>query len=312
MDTGKVYLIPVCWDKSYYPSGERFDKTTISKGKFKISGLCPYPSMFFLCAEVDSVPIYISDYFIVDFGAQRITCDKDSIREIPKIENKWMSELKNDYLPAVGMEQTGQKSEVFLNYAKSHPKSFVILWKLVEVMINRGYEPVLDSAYQSLSDSIKSTFTAKVLADKMTTMRTLAIGASFPDLTLLDSNMNKAKIYSSIRHGKYTLVDFWYSHCGPCLREFEELKKIYEENSPYGFTIAGISIDDRKSIEDWKRVIREHNLSWNQYLDIGGNQVSDLSIEGFPALFLLDGQGKIIQRDPDLKSLTLFLKKNLH
>lgn len=309
IDTGKAYLIPVSWDKSYYPTEKMFDKTTISKGKFTISGLCPQPSMFLLCVEVGSVPIYISDYFIVDIGVQNITCNVDSIREIPKIENKYMNELKNDYLTSFGATE---RREVFLNYAKAHPGSFIILWELIDELTNRGYEPVLDSAYHSLSVSVKETFAGKVLANKMATMRTLAIGASFPELRLLDTNMNNVKIHFSTPNVKYILVDFWYSHCGPCLSEFEELKKIYRENKSYGFTIAGISTDDRKSIQDWKKVIQEYKLPWTQYLDIGGYQASDLLIKLFPQKFLLDSQGKILKRDPDLKSLTLFLKENIH
>jgi len=311
IDTGKAYLMPVSSDSSYYPTEKIFDKTTISKGRFVIQGLCPHPSMFLLYVEVDSVLKYISDYFIVDPGVQNITCNVDSLREIPKIGNKYMDELKNEYLPSFDKIKT-ERSEFFLNYARAHPKSFIILWELINELTGRGYEPALDSAYHSLSVALRSSFAGKVLASKMPTMRKLAVGASFPELSLLDTNMNKVRIDLSSPHVKYVLVDFWHSHCAPCLSEFEELKKIYKENETYGFAIAGVSVDGKKFIQDWKRVIQEYQLPWTQYLDLGGYQAYNLLIKAVPEMFLLDSRGKILKRDPDLKSLALFLKQNIH
>jgi len=299
IDTGKAYLVPVSYDSSYYPIGTVFHRTAISKGKFVISGPCPQPSMFMLCVEVDSLPIYISDYFIVDTGVQDITCNVDSVREIPGIANKYMDELKSE------------RGESLLNYARAHPKSFVVLWELIGKLIGRGYEPVLDSTYNSLADGIRNSYAGKVLANEMATMRRFAVGASFPELALLDTSMSNAEVDLSSRHVKYVLVDFWDSHCGPCISAFGELKKIYQENEPYGFTIVAVSTDEKKYIQNWKRVIREYQLPWPQYLDMGG-QASSLFVKLLPTTFLLDSQGKIVKRDPDLKSLSLFLKEHIH
>jgi peroxiredoxin len=317
IDTGKAYLLAVSGDTSYYPTERIFDKTTISKGEFVIQGLCPQPSMFLLCVEVESVPKYKSDYFIVAPGAQNITCNVDSIWEIPKIGNKYTDELKNEYLPAFEVARgkakpENERSRFFFNYASVHPTSVIILWELINELTSKGYEPVLDSAYHSLSVAIRSSFAGKALASKMATMRRLAVGASFPELSLLDTNMNNVKIDFSSRQVKYVLVDFWYSHCGPCLSEFEELKKIYKQYEPYGFAIAGVSVDGKKFIQDWKKVIQDYKLPWPQYLDMGGYQASNLMIRAFPQKFLLDSQGKILKRDPDLKSLSSFLKENIH
>ena len=288
IDTGEAYLLPVSNDSSYYPTKKMFDKTTISKGKFVISGPCPQPSMFMIRVDVDSVGKYVSDYFIVKPGIQDITCNVDSIREIPGITNKYMDGLKS-----------------------KRGEPYVILWELIEKLIGRGYEPELDSAYHSLPVTIRSSFAGKVFAKEMATMRRFAVGTSFPELALLDTNLNKVKIVVPSHRLKYILIDFWYSHCGPCLREFEELKKIYKVYEPYGFAVAAVSTDDKKSIQDWKRVIRERQLPWPQYLDMGGGQASRLLIKGFPTTFLLDSHGRIVKRDLDLKSLNLFLQTHI-
>ncbi|MBS1601703.1 MAG: TlpA family protein disulfide reductase [Bacteroidetes bacterium] len=310
IDMGRAYLVPVSYDSSYYPTEAVFHKTMISKGKFTIRGLCSQPSMFGLCIAADSVPIYISNYFIVNSGIQDITCNIDSIREIPGIGNKYMGEFRN-FETAQEKRET-ERSQFLLNYARAHRESFIVLWEMIEKLTGGGYDPLLDSAYHSLSVPVRSSFAGKVLAKKMATMRRFGVGAPFPELALLDTNLNKVKIDLFSRHSKYALVDFWYSHCGPCLREFEELKKLYKENEPFGLAVAAVSTDDKKSVQDWKRVIREYRLPWPQYLDMGGHQASGLLIRAFPTTFLLDSQGKIVKRDPDLKSLSLFLEEHIH
>ena len=287
IDTGTVYLVPVSYDSSYYPTAEVFRKTAISKGRFVIPGPSPLPSMFMIRVDVDSVPKYISDYFIVDTGVHDITCNVDSIGEIPGITNKYMDGFK------------GKRGE-----------SYVVLWELIEKLIARGYEPELDSAYHSLSVAVRNSFPGKVFAKNMATIRRFAVGGSIPELALLDTNMNSVKAGFSSPRSKYVLVDFWNSHCGPCIGEFKELERIYKEYEPHGFALIAVSIDEKKYIQDWKRVIREHRLPWPQYLDMGG-QASRLFVKLLPTMFLLDSQGKIVKRDPDLKSLSLFLKEHI-
>ncbi|WP_431210009.1 TlpA family protein disulfide reductase [Puia sp. P3] len=260
--------MPVSAESSYYPAGTAFRRATISKGKFVIPGPCLQPSMFMLRVDVDSVGKYVSDYFIVNSGVQEITCNVDSIREIRGIENKYMGEFKN-FETAKEASDTG-RGRFLLSYARAHPGSFIVLWGLIGELTGRGYEPVLDSAYHSLSGPVRNSFAGKVFAQKMAIMRALAVGRAFPELALLDTNLNKVKIVAASRRDKYVLVDFWDSHCGPCIVEFGELKKIYQENGPYGFAIVAVSIDDKKYIKSWKRVIREQQLPRPQYLDLGG------------------------------------------
>jgi peroxiredoxin len=199
-----------------------------------------------------------------------------------------------------------------MNYAKYHPKSFIILWELIGQFSQNGYKPVLDTAYQYLSPSLKSSFAGEVLTNKITNMRALAIGAPFPAWSLLDTNLRNVQISFTSKQPKFTLVDFWYSHCGPCIGQFEELKNILKENESYGFAVTGISTDSKNHIQDWKNIIRKYKLPWTQYLDMDNFQASKFTICLFPTNFLLDNNGKILKRDIDMKSLSLFLKENIH
>jgi hypothetical protein len=75
---------------------------------------------------------------------------------------------------------------------------------------------------------------------------------------------------------------------------------------------VGISNDGKNHIQDWRNVIHKYELPWAQYLDMDNVQASKFSISFFPTNFLLDNNGKIVKRDIDMKSLSLFLKNNIH
>jgi len=110
---------------------------------------------------------------------------------------------------------------------------------------------------------------------------------------------------------KYTLVDFWFSHCGPCLGQFPDYVRLFNIYRNKGFNIVGISNDSsRKDVDAWKNAIQSNGLVWSQYRT-GPEVISDLRITGFPTSFLLDESGKIVAKDLDTNQLAEFLKGNL-
>jgi peroxiredoxin len=93
--------------------------------------------------------------------------------------------------------------------------------------------------------------------------------------------------------GKVVLVDFWGTHCGPCVAELPRVKAAYEKFHAQGFEVVGISCDtDQKELEDY---VKEHGLVWPQYFD--GKQQGDnkftvaFGIDGIPHMFLVDKKG---------------------
>jgi len=93
--------------------------------------------------------------------------------------------------------------------------------------------------------------------------------------------------------GKVVLVDFWGTHCGPCVAELPRVKTAYEKFHDQGFEVIGISCDtDKKELEDY---VQQHGISWPQYFD--GHQQHDnkftvkFGIDGIPHMFILDKKG---------------------
>lgn len=341
-DTGTALLLRM--EDGYYPGEEVPLTTTIHEGKFSFQAPCLYPIPFRLMIKVTPDLIYVSDYFMVETGNQHITCDVHHMREVPLLSNKstaeWETQLRRKFAPVnVALEELSQqydsvrkmigkpseeiiaanfqrqedslialKRSILQHYIKLHPDSYVAMWELI-LQLRRGYATPFTDMYGQFSKQVQRSHTGVVLKEKLEQAKRIAIGAKFPLLALSDTNLIPVK--GPTIAGKYTLVDFWYSHCSPCIGQFGELKKLYERYNNSGFSIIGISVDHKSMIKDWKEVMVKYQLPWKQYLDQDALNADMLSIPGYPTNFLLDAEGRIMRRDIDLGELDKLLRSKL-
>ncbi|HLF46731.1 MAG TPA: TlpA disulfide reductase family protein [Chitinophagaceae bacterium] len=119
------------------------------------------------------------------------------------------------------------------------------------------------------------------------------IGKQAPEISLPDTE-GKFISLSSYK-GKFVLVDFWASWCGPCRHENPNVVEAYNKYRNKNFTILGVSLDMKK--EAWKKAIVDDNLNWAHISDLkhwNSEVVPLYNIKGIPFNVLVDPDGKVI------------------
>lgn len=104
-----------------------------------------------------------------------------------------------------------------------------------------------------------------------------------------------AKVSLASYKGKYVLIDFWASWCGPCRSAIPKVKELYEKYKDKGFDVLSVSIDqDRQA---WLKAVKEESMPWAQVLseDIRKTQ-TDYMFSGIPTLYLIDDKGNIAEK----------------
>lgn len=187
---------------------------------------------------------------------------------------------------------------LYLQFAKSNPKSYISLSAISQLASDPEQAAAAEKAYNGLSQEVKGTKAGKDLAQLFSAGKSTAIGAVAMDFTQNDVNDKPVKL-SDFR-GKYVLLDFWASWCGPCRGENPNVVKAYQTYKDKNFTVLGVSLDNPGKKDAWLGAIEKDGLTWTHVSDLKGwsNAVAvQYGIRGIPANFLIDPQGKIIAKN---------------
>ncbi|TCC99317.1 AhpC/TSA family protein [Pedobacter hiemivivus] len=188
-----------------------------------------------------------------------------------------------------------QKRVVANNYIASHPESPFSL-SLVTDRAGMGEYKDIQAIYDQLGKNIKATPEGKRLNERLVILKRSAIGTPMLNFTQNDTE-GKPVNFAAFK-GKYVLIDFWASWCGPCRAENPNVLKAYNKYKDQNFTVVGVSLDDKG--DNWKKAIKDDGMPWTQLSDLKGwkNEVSTYyGIMGIPSTLLVDPQGKIIAKD---------------
>jgi peroxiredoxin len=168
----------------------------------------------------------------------------------------------------------------------------------------------MTSIYASFTGDAKKGPFAAMLDKTVASAEIGRVGSVLPEFTQNDAS-GKSVSLSSLR-GKYVLIDFWASWCGPCRAENPNVVKAFNAYKSKGFTILGVSLDQDKA--KWLEAIKKDGLTWTHVSDLKywNNAVAkQFGIESIPANFLIDPNGVVIGKDLRGEELEKVLAKNI-
>jgi thiol-disulfide isomerase/thioredoxin len=192
------------------------------------------------------------------------------------------------------------------NYIRQYPDRLYSLVVLRTMAKTYGADST-KALFELMPDESKQSKQGQDIQNYLTAYRKIEIGAPFAEVTQPDtSNQN---ISLSSKTGKWLLLEFWASWCGPCRQENPELVKVYENFHKKGFDIYAVSLDVKK--DQWIAAVHKDKLPWMHVSDLkGDNNEAALtySISGIPDNVLINPEGKIVARGLDPGGLHAYLK----
>ncbi len=306
----------------YISVGGKRDSAAVKQGKFSYKGTTTAgPELLYFSDQatfgeavyVENVPLTIKGKlsspknFVVTGGKTQQELNALKAMEKPvtvKLEALYkeydLAEKGKDSVALKGIEDRmnrldKEKDQLTKAFIAGHPKSYVSIDQIKNMGYSNDYLE-LEKLFQSLSPALRATPSGKKLETTLAVLKRGGNGQKMIDFTQNDLS-GKPVSFSSLK-GKYVLVDFWASWCGPCRAENPNVVKAYHKYSPKGFTVLGVSLDD--NAEKWKKAVADDNMPWTQVSDLKGwkNEVSTYyGLQGIPANYLVDPNGVIIARN---------------
>ena len=315
--------------KVYLMTGtQATDSATVRQGRFELKGTTPYPQSATLVLERqgrlqsgwrdmmfggkmhrayiesrDRLRLFLEPGPVVvtspdslrtaRVAGGTLTADYQRLDEVTKPAAAKMRMVKSQAeFNAVGREC----AQASLAFVKAHPASWVSLEALQQArqMGLPQYDEVAP-LYAALTPAQRASPPGQQYGELLVGLKATAIGTQAP--AFAQRTPGGQLVSLADYRGKYVLVDFWASWCGPCRQENPAVLKAYETFKGRNFEVLGVSLDEEKTREKWVKAIADDHMPWTQVSDLHGfdsETAQQYGVKAIPQNFLVDPSGKIV------------------
>ena len=285
------------WDSS-----QKVDSVIVTDGVAKFSGNVSEPFIGRLVVDGERGPIFIvepGNVTLSDEWAASGTPLNDRMESYTERRNQIVAEFRSlDQNDSTQMEKGKVLEAEYMSlpnkaYEENKGNLVGLYWFLQEVYDMELDVAKLDALIAQDASLAKSkrvdSFRTNLVAKDATSE-----GKHYKDFTV-SYNGKEEKLSDYVKPGKYTLVDFWASWCGPCIRETKVIKEILEEYGPQGLEVLGVAVWDEP--QNTVNAIKQHQLPWPQILNAQTVPTDLYGISGIPCILIIGPDGTILSRD---------------
>lgn len=175
-----------------------------------------------------------------------------------------------------------------VSFVRQYPASPVSL-RIVEYICRNAKSEDILRYVSYLSQDQQATETVAKLKDYAHRQKMTEAGTKAPIFTLKDDKGRNVSLADY--KGKYLLIDFWASWCGPCRASFPAVKELYTKYKSDKFDILGLSLDRKEPA--WRKALAEEKCPWTQVVDLDGTVANKYAVSTIPLMVLINPDGTI-------------------
>lgn len=284
-----------------YDSGNKIDSAIVDNGTALFSGKLESPRYARLLLEGNRIgDLFLEPAEIVrDVDARKTTSDGALNKKFEDLNQK-LSDLRMKF-SQLPQDSTSQQAaeDIYNQYNATiqqamtdnidNPLGYMLFVETISGLDMAELNEKL-ATYPQFKDSKR----VKKQIDFLKVKEETSVGHKYKDFTITNGDKVQ-KLSDYVGNDHYTLVDFWASWCGPCIRETEVIKKLYDKYNGKGLEFLGVAVWDDP--ENTQKAIEKYSLPWNMIINAQTIPTDLYGILGIPCIILIAPDGTIVSRD---------------